>query len=110
MSILLPVDDNGHPIHVLGFDYRGTRKLAVTADASARNPAPIASDIELVTLIATGPCRFELGDATVTADKETSAFLFPGQYVDVPLRRGERYVAFIAEGVTPCEAYIIGRI
>jgi hypothetical protein len=109
MSILLPVDDNGHPISVLGFDYRGTRKLSVTPDASTRNATPVAGDIELVTLIATGPCRFELGDAQVTADKDTSAFLYPGQYVDVPLRPGERYVAFIAES-TACEAYIIGRI
>ena len=38
MSILLPVDDNGNPIHVLGFDYRGTQKLAVSAAASARIP------------------------------------------------------------------------
>jgi hypothetical protein len=109
MSILLPLDDNGHPIHVLGFDYRGTQKLAVTAAASVRNAAPIASDIQLVTLIATGPCRFEVGDQTVTADAGASAFLFPGQYVDVPLRRGERYVAFVAEGAD-CAAYIIGRI
>jgi hypothetical protein len=109
MSILLPVDDNGHPINVLGFDYRGTRKVSVTAAASVRNTTAIAGDVELVTLIATGPCRFEIGDAQVTADKDTSAFLYPGQYVDVPLRPGERYVAFIAE-TTSCEAYIIGRI
>src|SRR5919202_5524733 len=109
MSILLPLDDNGHPIHVLGFDYRGTQRVAVTAAASSRNAAPIARDIQLVTLIATGFCRFELGDQTVTADKDRSAFLFPGQYVDVPLRRGERYVAFVAEGAD-CTAYIIGRV
>ena len=109
MSLLLPVDDNGHPINVLGFDYRGTQKLSVTATESVRNPAPVARDIQLITLIATGPCRFEVGDQTVTADAGASAFLFPGQYVDVPLRRGERYVAFIAEGAD-CAAYIIGRI
>ena len=108
MSILLPLDDNGHPIHVLGFDYRGTQRLAVTA-ASVRNAAPIPADIRLVTLIATGPCRFELGDETVTADPDRSAFLYPGQYVDVPLHRGERYVAFVAEG-EDCAAYVIGRI
>ena len=45
MSILLPVDDNGHPINVLGFDYRGTQKLVVGGVASTRNPTPIASDI-----------------------------------------------------------------
>ena len=109
MSILLPIDDNGHPIQVLGFDYRGTQRLSVTAAASVRNATPVASDIQLITLIATGPCRFELGDQTVTADKDASPFLSPGQYVDVPLRRGERYVAFIAEGAD-CAAYIIGRI
>ena len=78
MSILLPLDDNGHPIHVLGFDYRGTQRLAVTAAASVRNPAPVPADIQLVTLIATGPCRFEVGDQTVTADPQASAFLYPG--------------------------------
>ena len=109
MSILLPVDDNGHPIQVLGFDYRGTQKLSVPQGASVRNAAPIASDIALEPLIATGPCRFETGDATVTADKDSSPFLFPGQYVDVPLRPGERYVALVAEG-DACEAYVIGRI
>jgi len=29
--------------------------------------------------------------------------------VDVPLRRGERYVAFVAEG-DDCAAYVIGRV
>ena len=109
MSILLPLDDNGHPIHVLGFDYRGTQRLAVTAAASVRNPTPVPADIQLVTLIATGPCRVEVGDQTVTADPQASAFLYPGQYVDVPLRRGERYVAFVAEG-DDCAAYVIGRV
>lgn len=110
MSILLPVDDNGHPINVLGFDYRGTQKVSVAPDASTRNATPIARDIQLVTVVATGPCRFETGDATVTADKDKSPYLLPGQYVDIPLRRGERYVAFVAEGSAPCEAYVIGRI
>lgn len=108
MSTLLPIDDNGNPISILGFDYRGTRKLAVGA-ASVRNETPIADDIEVVSLIATGFCRFETGDATVTADAETSPFLYPGQYVDIPLRRGERYIAFVAEG-EGCDAYIVGRI
>lgn len=109
MSLLLPVDDNGFPINVLGFDYRGTQKLAVGAAASTRNPVPIAADVQLVTLVATGPCRFELGDSRVTADRDRSPFLLPGQYVDVPLRPGERYVALIAEDAD-CAAYVIGRI
>lgn len=108
MTLLFPLDDNGHPIPVLGFDYRGTQKIIVTS-VSTRNPRPIPNDIELVTIISTGPCRFEVGDDTVTADPETSPFLYPGIYVDVPLRRGERHIAFIAEGAD-CEAYIIGRI
>ncbi|HMR29850.1 MAG TPA: hypothetical protein PKA13_23545 [Geminicoccaceae bacterium] len=108
MSTLLPIDDNGNPISILGFDYRGTRKLAV-GSVSVRNATPIADDIEVVSLIATGFCRFEIGDATVTADASTSPFLYPGQYVDIPLRRGERYVAFIAEGAD-CDAYVVGRL
>jgi hypothetical protein len=108
MSLLLPTDDNGNPIAVLGFEYRGTQRVAVGA-TSARNEAPIPSYIAIVTIIAKGPCRFEVGDASVTADKDTSAFLHPGQYVDIPLRPGERHIAFIAEG-DPCDAYIIGRI
>ena len=79
MSTLLPIDDNGNPISILGFDYRGTRKLAVGA-ASTRNAAPIADDIEVVSIIATGFCRFEIGDASVTADLAASPFLYPGQY------------------------------
>ena len=107
MSLLLPLDDNGHPIAVLGFHYRGTVKLSVTR-TSARNPAAVPADIDLVTLIATGPCRFEVGDAAVIADAATSPFLFPGQYVDVPLRSGSRFVAFVAEDQA-CAAYIIAR-
>ena len=108
MPVLFPIDDDGHPIPVLGFDYRGTQKLAV-GPVSTRNAAPIPSDIQIVSLVSTGPCRFEIGDATVTADPTASPVLFPGQYVDVPLRRGERYVAFLADGAD-CDAYIIGRI
>ncbi|MFO1038791.1 MAG: hypothetical protein U1E45_18275 [Geminicoccaceae bacterium] len=108
MSVLLPMDDNGHPITILGFDYRGTQKIVV-GTTSTRNEAPVASDIEVVTLLATGPCRFEIGDETVTADQESSPFLAPMQYLDVPLRRGEQYVAFIADD-QPCTAYVIGRI
>ena len=36
MSVLLPLDDDGNPISVLGFDYRGTQKVAV-GTVSARN-------------------------------------------------------------------------
>lgn len=108
MPVMFPLDDDGHPIPVLGFDYRGTQKIAVGA-TSVRNATPVPSDVQILSLIATGTCRFEIGDATVTADPVSSPVLFPGQYVDVPLRRGERYVAFVAETGT-CEAYIIGRI
>lgn len=108
MTALFPLDDNGHPIPVLGFDYRGTRKVTVTS-VSTRIPEPIPADVEIVTLIATGPCRFEVGGADVTADPQTSPFLYPGVYLDVPLRRGERWIAFVAEG-DPCEAYVIGRV
>lgn len=109
MSLLLPTDDNGNPINVLGFDFRGTQKLALVPGQSVKNPAAVPSDIEIVTIIATGPCRFETGDSTVTADGEKSAFLYPGQYLDIPLRPGERYVAFIAEDEA-CSAYIMNRI
>lgn len=108
MSTLLPLDDNGNPISILGFDYHGTQKLDV-GSSSTRNPTPIAADIEVVSLVATGPCRFEVGDATVTADVDSSPFLVPGQYLDLPLRPGERYIAFVAEDDS-CAAYIIGRV
>ena len=81
MAVMFPLDDDGHPIPVLGFDYRGTQKLAV-GDVSTRHAAPIPSDIEIVSLIATGMCRFEVGDAGVTADPAQSPVLFPGQYVE----------------------------
>lgn len=107
MSLLLPVDDNGNPLPVLGFDSLGTQKVAV-ASSSVRTPTALEDGLQLVTLIATGPCRFEIGDATVTADRDASPFLYPGIYVDVPLRRSERHVAFIAEA-EDCVAYVIGR-
>ena len=108
MAVLFPLDDDGHPIPVLGFDYRGTQKLAVGA-ASVRNAVPIPSDVQILSLISTGQCRFEVGDHSVTADPAASPVLFPGQYLDVPLRRGERYVAFVADG-DPCDADIVGRV
>ena len=108
MAVMFPLDDDGHPIPVLGFDYRGTQKLAV-GPTSARHATPIPTDIEIVSLIATGQCRFEVGDASVTADALLSPVLFPGQYVDVPLRHGERWIAFIADGES-CDAYVIGRV
>lgn len=107
MSLLLPVDDNGNPIQVLGFDRLGTTRLQV-GETSVRTAQPLPAGIQMITLIATGPCRFAVGDAAVTADPTASPFLYPGIYVDVPLRRGERHVAFIAEGEA-CDAYVIGR-
>ena len=107
MSLLLPVDDNGNPLPVLGFDPLGTQRVAV-ASSSVRLPAALGDGLQLVTLIATGPCRFEVGGADVTADLDASPFLHPGIYVDVPLRRSERYLAFIAEAEA-CVVYVIGR-
>ena len=107
MSSASARDDNGNPLPVLGFDSLGTQRVAV-ASSSARIPAALEDSLQLVTLIATGPCRFEVGGATVAADRDASPFLYPGIYVDVPLRRGERHVAFIAEA-EDCVAYVIGR-
>ncbi len=107
MSLLLPVDDNGNPLQVLGFAREGTVKLQV-ADASVRTMLPLDDEMQLVTLITTGPCRFMVGDSTVIADAISSPYLHPGIYVDVPLRRGENHVAFVAES-EPCAAYVIGR-
>ncbi len=107
MSLLLPVDDNGNPMQVLGFDNAGTQRLAVT-DVSIRTSAALPGHIEVITLIATGACRFAVGQGDVVADPASSPLLYPGIYVDVPLRRGERYVAFVAEA-EDCVAYVIGR-
>jgi hypothetical protein len=107
MDLLLPVDSNGNPIQVLGFEPLGTSKLTV-ASTAIRTAQPLADATQLITLIATGPCRFEVGDAAVTADPDASPFLYPGIYVDVPLRLNERHVSFIAES-EPCIAYVIAR-
>ena len=107
MSLLLPVDDNGNPIAVLGYEYRGTQKLAVDV-TSRRNPEPLPSFVDIVTIVATSYCRFEVGGSDVTADADRSPVLFPGQYLDIPLRPGERYIAFIAEEQA-CDAYVIAR-
>ncbi len=108
MSTLLPLDDNGNAIPALGFDYRGCHKISATS-TSSRNTTPIADGIRFVTVIATGPCRFEIGDGSVTADASASPFLFEGHYLDVPLKSSQRHIAFIAEGAD-CDAYIIGRV
>ena len=57
MSTLLPLDDNGHPIAILGFVPRGTQKLTV-GTASVRSAA-LTADVAVISLIATGPVRFE---------------------------------------------------
>jgi hypothetical protein len=107
MSLLLPVDDNGNPMQVLGFAKAGTQKLTV-ASSSVRTATALADHIQVITLIATGPCRFAIGSSEVAADPATSPFLYPGIYVDVPLRKGERHVAFVTEA-EDCIAYVIGR-
>lgn len=107
MSLLLPVDDNGNPLQVLGFDNDGTERLTV-ASGSVRTATALPEHAQVITLIATGPCRFAVGGNDVIADLASSPFLYPGTYVDVPLRRDERYVAFIAEA-EDCVAYVIGR-
>lgn len=107
MSLVLPTDDNGNPIAALGFDYRGTQQVAV-GSTSKRNATPIPDYVGLVTIIATGACYFETGDASVTATAEQSAFLYPGQYIDIPLRQGERYIAFVS--TSACTAYIMSRV
>jgi hypothetical protein len=109
MSLLLPVDDNGNPMQVLGFANAGTAKLQVTnTSASAELPGGENEPIQLITLIATGPCRFAIGEAGVTADLVSSPYLHPGIYIDVPLRRGDTQIAFIAES-EDCVAFVIGR-
>jgi hypothetical protein len=106
MSTLLPLDDNGNPIAILGFVRRGTQKISVGTGsvASAALPAGIA----VISLIATGPVRFELGGADVTADAATSPYLHPGVYLDLPVSAQQRHVALVAESGT-CQAYVIGR-
>ncbi|MEZ5823493.1 MAG: hypothetical protein R3C97_01735 [Geminicoccaceae bacterium] len=108
MSMLLPYDDNGNPVLALGFDYRGAQAVLVTS-ASTRNSSPINSDIELVTIIATDACHFEVGDASVAAEVGSSPFLYPGVYVDIPIRRGETHIAFVSAGAD-CTAYLMGRV
>lgn len=109
MSTLLPLDDNGHPINILGVRARGTQTVAVGA-SSTRTAQAFPVEVEIVSLVATGPCRFEVGGPEVTADPATSAFLYPGVYIDLPLGKAARYVAFVAEGAEPCTAYVIARI
>ncbi len=107
MALLLPLDDNGQPMQILGVRYRGCQRISLGA-TSARNTTPIAPGTRVVTITATGNCRFEVGDATVTADANASAFLLANSYMDIPLTESERYVAFIADGAGG-DAYIIER-
>ena len=107
MALLLPQDDNGQPIPILGFRYRGCQKIPLGV-TSVRNATAIAAETRVVTITATGNCRFEVGGATVTADANASPFLLANSYVDIPLTDGERYIAFVADGGTG-DAYIIER-
>ncbi len=106
MSTLLPLDDNGHPIAILGFVRRGTQKITVGTTSTLS--AALPPDVTVISLIATAAVRFELGDAGVTADAATSPYLHPGVYLDLPVSAQQRHVALIAESGT-CQAYVIGR-
>ena len=108
MALKLPLDDNGKPIQILGFRYRGCQKIALGA-ASARNATPIDPETRVITIAATGNCRFEVGDAAVTADANASPLLLANGTIDIPLADGERYVAFIADGGATGDAYIMER-
>ena len=108
MALLLPLDDNGQPIPILGFRFRGCQKVAL-GGTSARNATPIAAATRVVTIAATGNCRFEVGGATVTADANASPVLLANSYMDIPLTDSERYIAFIAEDGATGDAYIIER-
>lgn len=108
MSMLLPRDDNGNTIPTLGYDFRGCHTVAV-GETSTRNDVPIREGVRFVSIVATGPCRFEIGDSDVTAVPSISPILFAGQYLDMPLAPDQRHVAFVAED-EDCTAYIIGRI
>ena len=106
MATLLPLDDNSHPIGILAFCPNGTQKLAV-GTTSVRSTA-LPQNVRVVTLFATGPCRFEVGGASVVASAADSPFIAAGYYLDLPLDKDERHVAFIAESGS-CSAYVIGR-
>ena len=107
MSTLLPLDDNGHPIGIMGFASNGTQKLNV-GTSSVRTTTPLPGHISVISLIATGAVRFEVGDAAVSASAQTSPYLHPGVYLDLPVSAHERHVALIAESGS-CQAYVIGR-
>ena len=106
MATLLPLDDNSQPIAILAFRPHGTQKLAV--GTSSVRSAALPADVRVVSLYATGPCRFEVGPANIVADAGNSPFIAAGYYLDLPLDKDERHVAFIAESGS-CSAYVIGR-
>ena len=108
MGLKLPLDDNGRAIPILGFRFRGCQKVALGA-TSARNATAIDADTRIVTIATTGNCRFEVGDAAVTADAGASPLLLANSYIDIPLTESERYVAFVAEGGATGDAYIMER-
>ena len=108
MALLLPLDDDGRPMPILGFRFRGCQKIPLTS-ASTRNATAIDPETRVVTIAATGNCRFEVGDAAVTADPTASPVLLANSYADIPLTKTERYVAFVAEGDPTGDAYIIER-
>ena len=108
MAVMFPLDDDGHPIPVLGFDYRGTQKLAVGRDLGPpRRADPVGHRDRQPDRHRPMPVRGRRRQRD--GRPGASPVLFPGQYLDVPLRHGERWIAFIADG-EPCDAYVIGRV
>lgn len=80
----------------LPFEYRGSQTVSVGL-ISNRTRYPIEADVEAITLLSQGWCRFEIGDCTVVADLDRSPVLMRNHYLTIPLRRGESHVAFIGE-------------
>jgi hypothetical protein len=105
--ITLPIDDNGNPIHIMGYAPHGTQTLAIRCGGCHATSAAIAHDIEWVTLISTGKVRFEVGGQDVLADM-SSPVLFSGIYIDVPLKRADRFFSFLATDGA-CIVYVMGR-
>src|SRR5688572_14582697 len=81
MNTTLPLDNQGNAIPVLAILPAGGQKVAATV-ASARQTTAFKGETRVVSLYATEDMYIEFGNASVTANTDTSFFFAKGIYKD----------------------------
>jgi hypothetical protein len=94
-----PRDDGNTAIPVLGYRYRSGQALAISS-SSARSAA-FAASTRVISVYSSVDTFIEIGDSSVTAALNSSAFIPAETYIDIALTsslalRDQKYLAAVA--------------